>query len=301
MAVDYPNTFPQFGAELRLTRKIQAIWEHSHFANNANFSKRLIKAEYDETINEEEIAETFAANFLEATLQNNFRSLHSAQLVAMETSFFTALDAEISLTATDLAAGAISYTYNILTNGTVSIARRNGRYGVLRANMVADVETILQNNLVFGALVADVLNPGPAGSIVMAVPTGEDHTLGGTFVLEVTDDTVSRPQLTVNLDLTTELIDGITVIVADNNVTVDQTYQDGQTGLSSLALTRPGLTAPTESGDDGAMFSAHTIVSPTETDSAKGRIFIKVTRLDGTTADFQVDWFSDGGLTTRIV
>ena len=145
--VDYPNTFAQFGAELRNVRKLAAVWEHSHFSSNVNFSKRLISSAYDETIDEEELAETSARNHLENVLTQVLVAQYAAQVGALEVSFFGALEGELALTEQDRDAGAIEYDYDEGVNGSRTIARRNGFLGNLRSNMVADAETI-EDNLV---------------------------------------------------------------------------------------------------------------------------------------------------------
>jgi hypothetical protein len=293
--MDYPNTFAQLGAELRNLRKTEALFEQSHFADNALYSKRLLTGAYSSSVNEEEIAATNGKYDLENNSTPAVQAIHSSQMSTFETSFFPVLDVELSTSDSDKAAGAIQYVYDSsLTNGQVAILNRNGRFGALRKQMLADAQTVVGCTLSYGAFVTTNSNTG-AISTATSTMVGADHTLSGTVIFECVDDTVDAPKLSITNYLAKKLVDGTEKITADNLLTVGKSYQDGPTGLTCSVV----LGTIAETGDTGNMISASTVTTPTESDSNKGYVYIYVER-QAADPTWLIQWYSDAAL-TRLV
>lgn len=270
--VDYTNTFDQFGAHLKILRKTQAQHEHAHEATDATHSKRLLTAEFNTSLTDEEVSVTKSKAFLEDSVRVTLQGLFTSQRSNFETSFFPVLDDELDTSQSDKAAGAIRYRYDTFNgSGQIAISKREGRLGRLRQQMIDDSETIQENTVSVGTLTAQGSNKGVLSA---TTKTGSDHSLPGTVIAEVSSDTVGSPKLRVELDFTTRLADGVESVLANNLLTVGQSWEDGPTGLT-LKL---DLGSVVEAGDDGNMISGITITTPNETDTDKGIVYVRVTR-----------------------
>jgi hypothetical protein len=293
--VDYTNSFKQLGAELKILRKTEALWEHSHFATTATYSKRQITAAYSTSVDEEEIAATNSKYALENTVSPTVASMHSSQRSAFETSFFPVLDVELSTSDEDKSAGAISYVYDSsLTNGQISILARKGRFGALRAKMLADSQTIQAPNLTYSALASAATNLGVLNSATSSI-VGSDHTLSGIANFEVTDDTVDAPQFTVTYFLTKALPDGTTKITGDNALTLARAWQDGPTGLTATLVLGPLV----KSGDTATCVLSPAITNPSEADSNKGSAYVYIER-QAAAPIWKIQWYRDAALTSMV-
>ena len=293
--VDYANSFTQLGAELKILRKTEALWEHSHFATTATYSKRQITAAYSTSVDDEEIAATNSKYVLENTVAPGMASILSSQRSGFETSFFPVLDVELSTSDTDKAAGAISYVYDSsLTNGQISILSRSGRFGALRAKMLADAQTIQANTLTYGGFASGGANVG-AISTATSTCVGSDHTLSGYVKFDCTDDTVDAPQFTITHFLTKVLPDGTTKFNADNALTLGKAWQDGPTGLTVTLV----LGAISESGDTANCMSAETVTNPAEADSNKGSVYIYIER-QAASPIWLIQWYRDAAKTSLV-
>lgn len=300
MAVDYTNTFLQLAEELRIIRKTEALWEHSTKISDALFSQRLLKLRYDETGSEQENdVESAATLFLEKTVGGQLATTHAAQILQMFSAatsdspgFFAVLDEELSTSDTDVSAGDIAYTY-LDEAGKITIQARSGRWGVLRASMIADNESILKNTVTFGAFVAF---PTQVGVLVLgAGPVGDDHTLGGTLIFEGTSQDVAQPKLSVKLELTNPLVNGQRIVIAENDLTVGKLFEDGPTGISGLQL---DLGPIVETGDDGLILSAHVITTPNAGDMTVDKFEVQITREAGD--KWRIKVFKDADRTIQV-
>ena len=278
-SIDHPNFATQLASMLRISRKTQAVDEHWALATNANFNQRLIKDEFDETIDEENIGENNAIAENNSQRQT-IRGLFARARRTLERGLFPIFDADLDGSAVETS--AVAYLYQVLGNGQVTKTKNAGKWGVFRDQMVTDAEVVLENGLVFGALTA---LGTPEGALTIASVVGEDHTFSGVVTLECTQEVIGATQFTVTLkydapppDLLN--VDGTTVIVnADNPATIAQSWEDGPTGLGFTLGFGTVITT-----DPDAMFSAEafTIVAGSSGDlDGNGDLFVKVSRQSG--------------------
>jgi hypothetical protein len=292
MAVDYTALADQLGAELQTLRGVEAAWEWQTKVSGAStFFRDKINAAYDNTKQLDDDTETASKAALAIGVATPLASAHGTRLSDFENFFFAALDQILSTTPEDQI-GAIAYTYdsNLLADGEVKIENRTGRWAALRAQMVADVESIRQNIVAAGAFTGD---SGNLGVLTSSAFQGEDHLLQGEIVFQVTDDTVGAVFLSVVNNLASTLINGDLTRVADNAIKVGKSFEDGITGLTI----KLDLGPVAKTGDDGTIFSTVPVITnPSENDSAKGQHFIEVERLavGGGGPHFKVRWFRSG-------
>lgn len=305
MAVDYTNTFKQFGSFLQILRKFMAMFIHTFLDNDANFSKRLLRGTLDDTKDDEGRVLTATNSLLQGSLTTGQTSAYNSfrrQTENRRNGFFNVLKGEkdIGINTTDESAGAIAYNYDeaaFTLNGEVKILSKRGILGALDRAMVKDSETVLENTVVLGALVSVGSNQGVI--LLDGTPTGRDHTLPGDIILECTSDIVQSSLFSVELRFTEPLaIGGVAAERrrADRALRILQPYEDGQTGATIKIKLDPA--ALVELGDDGAMFSAHVVANPQNVDTTFGKFFVKVTRNAGDVWLIQV--FSDALLTTKV-
>lgn len=278
MAINWTTLQVQLAQELRILRKREAAWINFKFADNANYDKRLYVAAnaYSTSVNEEANALSTGYAHLDGVQVPGMAALWSAYRgnIENEKGFFGILANDIELLSdSDKAAGAIAYVYTD-TDGVIAISERNGYWGALRRQMLAEGYYIVANGVTYGTFTAA---NGNVGTLAATSMSGANHQLTGTLIFECVDDTVDAPKLSVRLKYTTPWPDGTEIVEADNLLECEKSFEDGPTGLTTV-LTRSGLASPTEAGDDGNMFSSSAIATPAEADSNKGKIYIKVTR-----------------------
>lgn len=289
--MSYATLFAQLGAEFKNMRKIEALLEQFRDDDNSNYSSRLIRAAYDATVNLEANAITLDTALYEGTIFPSLAAVHSAERGGFETAWFPVVDAFLALDNDEKAKGAISYDYDptLAASGQIAILKRRGRFGRLYDQMVADSQTIKKNAVSFGSFVA---GPNNKGTLVVAgSPTfaGKDHTLSGTINFKCTDDTVDSPRINAQLVLTKPLPDGTTTINADRLATVGKSFEDGPTGLTFEL----DLSAIVKTGDAGSpIFANPVFTKPSEGDTNKGQLFIKVTR-QAVAPIWLIEWFKD--------
>lgn len=279
-------------------RGLEATWEwFTKVSGASTYFKDFINAAYDNTVQAEDEQETSTKANMVSVIAPQLAAAHAAKLSEFQSDFFFDYLAGLLVAPSGDAGQAITYEYDatLLATGQVSISRRGGILGLLRTDMVANAQTIRQNVVTLGALAAASVN---VGTLAEASITSKDHTLAGTLHFVCVDDTVSAVKLEVSLLLTTPLIDGTTLIDADNLLTVAKSFEDGPTGLG-ITLS---LGSVVETGDGGGIFSATTVTNPAEADSTKGKHHFEVERMSGTggNPDFRVRWYSDAGLTNLV-
>jgi len=301
MSLNYTTLPIQLAQELVILRKREAIWEHVHplfSATSANVDRRLLVAANAYSTSVDEEAQALATDLAKLDGQiSPMASIWSDYRATIGSSKGFAgvvwTDAPV-VTDADKAAGAIKYNYTD-TAGVIAISERLGWGGALRRQMVLDTNYVLANAITFGSFTAA---SGNVGTLAVTSMTGESHALSGTLIFEVVDDTVSAPKIRVTNKLTRPLPDVPESIVADRQLQPEKSFEDGPTALT-MVLTRSGLAAPTEAGDGGAMFASSSISSPSEADSNKGKIFIKVTR-QATAPIWLIQWYKDSALTGLV-
>ncbi len=277
MSLTYLKISTQFGAVLRNLRKIEALIDHAVKADNANYNRRLLTQTngFDQTIDAEARAYGKQLTHFDGPLQSALRTLwenYRAEIESVD-DFFGVIDAGLGLSDIDLKAGAIEYVYDT-TNGVISIVERRGFLGALYNDMIAQSQKVAANGVTAGSFTA---KSGNRGLLTVSAMTYLSHTLSGTLVFEVIDESVDQPVIKVSLETLEKTYDNLLVIDADNGLNVDKAYEDGPTGLTA-ALVRTGLATPTESGDGGAIFSSTVIANPKEADMNGGVLQVRVTR-----------------------
>lgn len=288
--------FGQLGAELQTLRGLEAIHEWvSRVSGASTYFRDKINAAYDNTIQKEDDAETESKDSLSDSIQGGLVTQHTSRYSDFQSYFFALMDLVLNPSASDKAAGAISYVYDefLAAQGEIRISDRQGRWGALRREMLADALNIIRNKFTFGGFTAKLNNIGVLSSSGI---DGEDHTLTGQFVFEVSSDIVGAEDISVLLNFTTPLIGNVPSRTPDRVIRVGKAFEDGKTGLK-ITL---NLGALSETGDDGNIFSATAVTSRSEADSAKGKHFFEVERLavGGAGPHFRVRWFRSGSLLT---
>lgn len=300
MALTYLRIRQQLGALLQIIRKRGALLEHALRANDADFDRRLLTRAngFDLTNTNEARAHGALVAELDGNQGPGVRALHEAWRVAVEDleSWFGVVATDLGLSEVDRAAGAITYEYAI-TDGKVTILKRNGVLGALRRDMELQGESVLENTITPGALTPD---SGNLGLLAFdATPTFESHAIPGIYVLEVESEDVTSPTFTLVNQFTNLLPNGDSVRNSDNPHTVERDFQDGPLAILLLKLVRTKLTSPDKLGDGGSMFTGVvTVTTPKTGDMAGGILQVRVTRT-GTTS-LLVEYFSDAARTNRV-
>ncbi|GAG12476.1 unnamed protein product, partial [marine sediment metagenome] len=251
-------------------------------STTATWHKPLIASGYSDALDVEATMKEALKN-TQTSITNTLQTLYSQQRTATTDAMTGILASEsrgIPMTEKDLAGGSISYEYDaaLAATGQISILQRRGWIGALRGQMVADSENVLENGISFGAIAADSDNAGAAAFDVS--PTGEDHVLNGVATLECVNDTVGFSTFSLKNTLTTVLGDGTTVRNSDRAVTIEQSFEDGPTGIS-LTL---GYSSITETDPDNIISGTGggiTVTNANEQNTNKGIIFFKFTRQTG--------------------
>lgn len=301
---DYAVLFGTLGAEFKNQRKVEAVFEDFHLVSSSNYAKRLLQAAYAPTSDVyQEVALNLGSSTYEKSVAPNMQGLAQNLKQIFEQGWFPVLDSQINTNASDKQVGAIAYIYDPeLTDGTISILSRLGRWGALRSKMIADGEVILKNAVTFGSLAANSLN---LGTIALSSISGVDHALSGTLTLICIDDTVDSPKFSAVNVLTNKLADPavlastdglFSLIQADNLITLGKSFQDGQLGLSTLLTL--GAIAIT---DPSSIFTGFTPVmtNPTEVDTNKGKVYLVVTRQSDEPI-WLVQWYRDAAFTELV-
>lgn len=288
MALDYSDTghFLVLGNELsiaevaarvwRYTRKINASWPGS---GNPYF-RSVLNTIYVNTAQPNDEAETESKNALHDEMEPDFQSIHERRKsTVLEGIVLPFIANAMELDQGTIDEGPIIYEYNeelLNSTGQVSVIRFGGILGKLRTQMSADNEHIRENVVTLGAITAVSGNTGQLTELT--VGGGRSHALTGKLRMHCVDDTVGRTKLTLDNVLTEMLPNGDEMRSGDNQITVGTDYDDGPTGIA-LQIRYVALV---ESGDNGNIVSAPDWDTPNETDSDKGKLYLKVTRVHAT-------------------
>lgn len=299
MALNYTTIPVQLGAILKVSRALRAVNSYAKLASNASHFSRLLSATNGFGLSDTEekdtytnLTELYAGSIADAAAQSwqDHRSM-----IESDNSFFGLLEADLSASDEKDAGGAIDYEYEDI-DGAITIIARNGIWGALRREMLADLYYVTANTITVGSLTA---KNGNRGLLTKTSLTGESHCLSGTLVVTVADESVSAPKLKLQNVLTLPTLDGESVIDADNYLTCEKNFEDGQLGINTVVLTRSGLAAPTESGDAGNIFSGTTISTPGDGDMNGGVLQVRVLRQAGSNP-WLVEFYSSSARTTRV-
>jgi hypothetical protein len=309
MSYDHAKTGDTLGAELQCLRGMEATWEWFAKLSGANtYFKDKLNTVYANTVQAEDDTELASKMSLQDTspgtglpgakgLAVQAKQAHDQRISDWEQYFFAFMDYLLTTSAEDQAAGGIAYDYDsqLLQVGQVKILKRRGRFAALRTQMTADSKSVQKNTVSVSGFAGD---SGNVGSLVASGLAGSDHSLAGQSVWVVTDDTVGAVKLSQVLNLTTPLISSRRggsgassekQFVADNPVTVGQSSEDGETGLSGLL----SLDSISITGDGFSLFSSVVVSNPSEADSDKGNHYISVKHIavGGAGPNWRISWY----------
>lgn len=302
MALSYTQMPVLLGNLLRISRKREAAFHHMAAAAVSNSDLALLVASnaYSSTVTEDKKALDIAS----ATALGNASALLGAwtewrasilrQLDVIFTNDLPSYDDE------DRAAGAIEYEYSD-TDGVIAIVKRRGIFGRLYhdMNLAANAQYVTANAISFGTFTAEEGNRG--ATLTVTGMTGASRALTGTLVFECVDESVRAPKFSMknrlSMPVPPDLWDA-PEILGDNLLRCERQIVDGQLGLT-ITLTRPGLAAPSESGDGGAMFSSSSVSTPSDADTDHGKIYITVRR-DDATPTWIISWYRDSSRSSLV-
>ncbi len=301
MAMDWVTWPIQFAQVLRIARMIEALQIFARDASNANHQRRLLVATngFSTTSTQEAKILTALVAFMDGSevpaLQGIFTNWKS-KLSNLQDGVFKLLAEDLGLSTDEVAFGSVTYQYDdALTDGTIAILKRRGVLGALYHQMLTDGRYVVGPAVGFGTFTAQ---NGNQGLLSVSSMTGRGHCLAGTLRFECDDQTVDAPKLKVTLTLDVPLPDGRTVLEADNRLTPDKSFEDGQIGLLTT-IARSGLASPVESGDNGNIFSATSFSSPKAADSNLGIFYCKVTR-QSQAPIWLIEFYSDSARTNKV-
>jgi len=304
VAVNYTSLQVQFGALLRIARKIEARMIHARQADNANYDRRLLVAAngFATTDTDEAKALAHYTSWLDDTevaiLRDRFVSFRSA-IEDKDSGLGMILKNDLLASAEDIAAPWIRYKYdNTLTDGTIAILRREGIFGALRRDMelAAISQYVVTNVVTFGALTA---LSGNLGLLTATSASAESHCPSGTLVIECVSETVHRCEMKLQIELGTAMLpDGTSLIFGDNVLRAEKSWQDGPTGITCV-LTRSGLASPTTVVDEGGCFSAETFATPHGSDCDLGNYYVRTTR-QAAAPIWLIEFFADSARTRKV-
>lgn len=306
MPLDHATTFPpQLGACLKISDSKRKIWEYSVLASSASHYARLLSASNTFGQSDTEQARIYKA--LKAAIEDeagrDLASQWTAWRAAVENpedGLFKILDQDLPASDEKAAGGSIVYGYDeLLRDGTVMIVSWNGYWGALRKDMLKQDYKVVANAIGFGSFAGATPNRGQLSVTSMS---GISHALrgksAGTLILTVESESVSRPQLLVQVQLAEPLPDGTFLITEERRLTPGKSFEGGLTALTML-LDRPGLASPTESGDGGNMFSSTSFETPKDGDMNGGVSEVRVVRTNGD-YDFLIEWYANSERTNRV-
>jgi hypothetical protein len=299
VALNYTTIPVQLGGLLKVSRALRAVNTFARLSSDASHFSRLLSATngFGQTDTEEKnvyssFTELYTNSIADAAAQSwkDHRSL-----IESEDGFFGLLMNDLSASDEKDAGGAIDYEYEDI-DGAITIIARNGIWGALRREMLADGYYVTPNVITVGAIAA---KSGNRGTLAKTSLTGESHCLTGTLVVTVVNESVTAPKLKIVNVLTTSTLDGETSLEADNYLTCEKNFEDGELGINTVVLTRSGLAAPTETGDGGNILSSSSISTPKEGDMNGGVLQVRIVR-QATAPIWLIEFYSSSARTTRV-
>lgn len=300
MAVNYATLQIQVASLLQLLRKREAAIIHARDASSSDFDRRRLTQTNGFSTSDDDQAKVLTAltNYFDARDVQAKIASYVTLRAAIEDStsgLGLILKEDLNAPASDVASAWIDYAYDTsLTTGQIAILERTGLFGLLRRQMELDAQFVEPHDVEFDPLVAYEDN---VGELVEFDESAESHTPSGVVVLECTDDTVDNPRFRVSIDLDRPLPDGREILNGDNDLQAEQYWEDGETGMTML-YRRPGLALPTETLDEGGIFSAVSIATPSERDGNKGLFYERTTR-QSTGPTWLIEFFADAAFTRR--
>lgn len=306
MAINYTTLQVQLGAVLKIARKKAAFIEHVFKSDNASYNSRLLKAAngYSDSLTVEKDAYGEQIAFFKS-METDMRTKFDQYRAQVESAkdLFGVIANGLALSANQIEPGAITYEYDgALTDGTILLVNRNGVLGNLHKDMLTQGQWAAANTMTPGAFTAVNGNRGLINVTTMGylsqMPTG-------TLVFECVQATVDSCRIAVfhECPIESPRPDGTRVKFAQNVITAEKQFEDYRLGLiGPVVLTRPGLVAPTKTGDAaGPLFTAAgTFTTPNENDMNGGVLQVRVTRQATSGQEWLIEFFSDSSRTVKV-
>src|SRR3990172_4069754 len=293
MPHDWANIGDVLGASLSLTDLFRRQWDFVRNSDGVTFAKDILGNAFDFT----DVDQTAALAALQSHLENSTKASQGGAwrsfIAQLTTQFLKVWDREFVLTPDDRDAGPVDYEYDqvLLGQGQVQIEREVGFLAAQKRVMVDEGLFVRQNTITFGAFAREGTT---TGEITLAASAGRDYVLDGTVILECTSDIVEAVQFSVSHEIDEPLVDGTTIIKADNNLQVGKSFEDGATGVDLTVNLQSAVILT----DASSVFSLLTITNPTEASTDKGRFYVKVTRQAGDV--WLIELFRDSSRTTLV-
>ncbi len=306
MALDYTTIPVQFGAILKISQKIKAFNDHAIKSSDSSYNSRLLNVTngFSDSITVEKRAEAGQNEFFQKDMKTAIRGLWNGYRSQVESfdDFFGVLAAGLGLSdqnAADRRPIGYEYDRQLAVDGTIMLVNRTGVLGNLHKDMLANAQYVNANTLTLGSFTA---LSGNRGTLSAAAMTALSQMPTGKLSFECVGERVEAPKIAVRLELPLDdpEPDGTTLIKAENLITVEKAFEDYFLGLVSVSLTRPGLTAPTITGDTDDFFTAAgTFIDPKEVDMNGGVLYVTITRRADTGEEWLIEFFSDSSRTNK--
>lgn len=298
MALNHTTHQVQLGAIFKVARKIKNFIDDCLNASDASDDRRLLSVSNGFAQSDNDQAKIYGRHVghFDGAKIGALRGLWTGYRALFESGadYGGLIRKAIGMSAEEIAGGAITYDYEDIA-GQISIIGRRGLWGALYRAFDEDDYKVTANVIGFGTFTAGAQNRGAI--LTVTSMTGLSHALPGTLRLICTDESVTAPKLSLVNVLDPVMPDGTAEVAADNEITPEKAYQDGPTGIS-CTLTRPGLGAPVESGDGGAMFASTTISTPKTADMEGGVLYVRVVRQ--TDPDFLIEFYNSSARTRKV-
>jgi hypothetical protein len=295
MTIDYEVLPGELAAPLVIQDFLRKDWEAYSWDDSSGRFSRKILAAYGASDTEEADAYAGFKAFYEAVASEIATrwSSHRDQLQSSEKGFFAILERDLTASDAKEAGGAIEYEHED-TDGQVDIKTKTGLWPALADDMVANKRHFLASAITIGSLEAKSTN---RGSLTKVAATAFQHILrgkaSGALILTVDDDNVGAPKLNVQVQLDTPLPDGKKLFDGGTwKLQPEKTYQNGDVGADVFQFDRPGLTAPTKTGDSTNILSGAVFSDPAEGDMPGGVVSYRILHQGGSTP-WLVELYSD--------
>lgn len=314
MAADWTKIQTTLAEELLISRVLTALLERAG-QTGANYFRTMITTAnaYDKALVEDNRAIGFDTTHYDTSMVPNVRSLirNYRAIIQSQGGWGGVLAREINLADSDKNVLAfIVYRYESINLGEIHVTDRQGPLGAMYKQMVLDTQYVVSNYVSAGALTAQGSTRGSLDASTVTYQNFLSNCHTGTITFRCVNESTTAPQMQVFNTIAPNsaagalpmgLPDGTSVISAENPLTINKAFDDMRTGLSGITLTRPGLAAPTITGDASGtpLFSSVTVTSPYDSDCFKGQFFVRVTAMP-TSPLWLIEFFSNSGLTQKV-
>lgn len=293
MSTDYSTLPTELATPLVIQDFYRKDWEANAWDDSSSRFSRKILAAYGASGSEEADAYAGFKAFYEqvaSDLASRWRS-HIDQIQSSK-GFFGILERDLAASDAKDAGGAIEYTHED-TDGQIDITQKTGLWPALAEDMIDNKRHLLASTITVGSLTADSTN---RGSLSKVTASCFQHILrgkaSGTLILRCVDEDAGAPKLSVQVQLSTSLPDGTLLIPGTEDLQPEKTYQNGDVGADEFQFDRPGLAAPTKTGDSNDILDNVEFSDVAEGDLPGGISSVRILHQGGSTP-WLVEFYSD--------